>query len=135
MIRRTNHRQEGEAVGLLPTPRERQSPGRLAMTEEDRPITRDDAWALLVVAYVAWDGRGADLVSLRRLARAIRRASPADEGLGASLGRLRDAGLVVESGGLHRPSSAVSTFLRARTHRRGVRHDHRDLMRHVGLDD
>ena len=104
------------------------------MTVEDRPITRDDAWALLAVAYVGWGGRGADLGSLGRLVRAIRRAPPSEEALGASLDRLRDAGLVVESGGLHHPAAAVSAFLRARTHRRGVRHDHRDLLRHVGLD-
>ena len=61
-------------------------------------------------------------------------ASLADEALRESLGRLRDAGLIVESGGLHRPAGDVAAFLDARTHRRGIWHDHRDLMRHVGFD-
>jgi hypothetical protein len=133
-MRCTDHRQEGGAVGLLPTPGERLSPGRRAMTAEDRPITRDDAWALLAVAYAGWEGRGADVAAVQRLARSIRREVLAEESLGESLGRLRDAGLVVESGGLHHPAATVADFLRARTHRRGVRHDHRDLMHHVGLD-
>lgn len=106
------------------------------MTAGDRPIHRDDVWALLAVAYVGTDGRGADEPSIRGLSPAIRRAPLSDSrALRGALDRLRDAGLVDESGGRARASAAVAAFLAARTHRRGLWHDFRDLARHLGVED
>jgi hypothetical protein len=105
------------------------------MTVGDRPNTRDDLWTLLAIAYAGWDGRGVDARSIPGLGRAIRRAVLADEAaLRASLGRLVEAGLLVESGGSHRAAAPVAAFLRERTHRRGIWHDFRDLGRHLGLE-
>ena len=104
------------------------------MTVGDRRITAEDVWALLAIAYVASDDRGAEAHAIRGLSGAIPCAPLADEGhLRASLDRLIDAGLVVEADGLHRPAGAIAAFLRARTHRRGVWHDYRDLVRHLEL--
>ena len=106
------------------------------MTDGGPPITREDVWSLLAVAYVDGAGLGTDLRFVSVLSGAIRHAPLDDEPtLRASLDRLRDAGLVVESDGLHRPTRAVAAFLRARSHRRGVWHDYRDLIRHLGLED
>jgi hypothetical protein len=72
---------------------------------------------------------------MRGLARAIRRAALADESaLRESLGRLVEAGLLIESSGSHRAAASVAAFLRERTHRRGIWHDFRDLGRQLGLE-
>ena len=106
------------------------------MTVGDRRITAEDVWALLAVAYVARDDRGAGSRAILGLSAAIPRAPLGDEDrLRASLDRLADAGLVVESAGLHRPVAEVASFLRARAHRRGLWHDYRDLVRHLGIED
>jgi hypothetical protein len=130
----THHRREGEAVGLLPTPRDRQSPGGLPMSVGDRPIAREDVWTLLAVAYLGADGRGAEPGSIGRLCRILRRPRPrSDRELRRSLGRLGQAGLVIKSGGLYRTPARVANFLRVRVHRRGIWHDYRDLMHHLGI--
>ncbi len=129
-----HRRRDGEAVGLLPTPRDRQSPGGLPMSVGDRPIAREDVWTLLAVAYLSADGRGVDLGSVARLCRILRRGRPRSEReLRRSLARLRRAGLVTWSGGRYHAPARVANFLRVRVHRRGTWHDFRDLMHHLGI--
>jgi hypothetical protein len=104
------------------------------MSVGDRPIAREDVWTLLAVAYLGGDGRGADLGSIVRLCRIVRRArSRSDHEVRRSLGRLRHAGLVIRSGGLYHAPARVGSFLRVRVHRRGIWHDYRDLMHHLGI--
>jgi hypothetical protein len=103
------------------------------MTVEGRPIGRDDAWTLLAVAYLGGEGHGTDAEEVATLARNALRSAPRDGArLAASLGRLVDAGLVVESAGRLRAAAPVVAFLRARPCRRGIWHDHRDLLAMLG---
>ncbi len=100
-----------------------------------RTITREDVWSLLAVAYVGWDGRGAESRSIARLCRILRRVrAGGDRGLRRSLDRLCAAGLVAKAGGLYHASPRVTSFLRVRVHRRGIWHDYRDLLHHLGID-
>jgi hypothetical protein len=104
------------------------------MTVGERLITREDVWTLLAVAYAGWDGRGTAPAAVGGLCRLIRRAGTADDrAVRASLARLRGARLVEASGGLLRPAATVAAFLRARTHRRGIWHDYRDLVHYLGF--
>src|SRR5262249_38687233 len=90
-----------------------------------------DARTLLVVAYAdtATDGPGAEVRTIRALAELLGGAATGEEELRPALGRRRAGGLVMARGGAFRPSEPVAAFLRARTHRRGVGHDLRDLAR------
>ncbi|HEY2154727.1 MAG TPA: hypothetical protein VGH33_03795 [Isosphaeraceae bacterium] len=104
------------------------------MSVGDRPIAREDVWTLLAVAYLGGDGRGVGLGSIARLCRILRRPRMrGDRDLRRSLGRLRRAGLLIKSGGLYHPPARVGSFLRVRVHRRGIWHDYRDLMHHLGI--
>jgi hypothetical protein len=130
----THRRRDGEAVGLLPMPGDRQSPGRLPVSVGDRPVAREDVWTLLAVAYVGGDGRGVELGAIVRLCRILRRARSGDDReMRRSLDRLRQAGLLMKSGGLYHTPARVASFLRVRAHRRGIWHDYRDLMHHLGI--
>jgi hypothetical protein len=93
-----------------------------------------DTWLLLAVAYAEGDGRGGDLSALGFVAGLIRQAEFTDEELRAALGRLRAAGLVHDRDGTYHPAESIQAFVRARTYRRGVRHDYEDLIRLLGVN-
>jgi hypothetical protein len=92
-----------------------------------------DLWVLLAVGYASADGRGADRAMIGLVAGLIHPGCLSGGRLEETLGRLRDAGLVREREGLFIASDAVATFLRARTHRRGVWHDYHDLAGWLGV--
>jgi hypothetical protein len=130
-MRRSDYRQDGGPVGLLPVPRERRIPMRHPICSDPPTLDGPEGWVLLAVAYADIKGRGADLGSLRTLTALIRHASVSNEELQATLVRLVASELVQERDGRFHPAESVSAFLLARTYRRGVAHDHRDLLQHL----
>src|SRR5262249_29456535 len=119
------------SVGLLSAARGRRPVRRPPMIVSKPRSIGSDARTLLVVAYAdaATDGPGAEARASGALAGLLGGAATGEEELRQALGRLRAVGLVSERGGTFRPSEPVAAFLRARTHRRGVGHDLRDLAR------
>jgi hypothetical protein len=132
---RSEDRQDGGPVALLPEPRERRKlvsqPNRAGGAHLDGLET----CILLVVAYLDIDGRGADVRIVRVLTDLLRRSALAEADTTAVLDRLEAAGLVEESHRRFHAAAPVRAFLEARTFRRGVGHDLRDLRRFLGLDD
>jgi hypothetical protein len=133
-MRRSDNRQDGGPVGLLPAPRERRNPMSQPFSMDPDALDGPEGWVLLAVAYAGVDGRGADLGALRILTTLIRPDAVASVDMDATLSRLVASELVEERGGLFHPAESVSAFLLARTFRRSVAHDHRDLLRHLRFD-
>jgi hypothetical protein len=132
---RSEDRRDGGSVALLPEPRERRTlvsqPNRAGGAHLDGLET----CILLVVAYLDLDGRGADVSFVRVLTGLLLRSAPDEVEPTAVLDRLEAAGLVEESNRRFHAAAPVRAFLEARTFRRGVGHDLRDLRRFLGLDD
>jgi hypothetical protein len=132
-MRRSDNRQDGGPIGLLPVNRERRNSMRQPINPDPVALDDTDGWVLLAVAYADIDGRGVNLRSIRTLTTLIRHAAFANDELSAILVRLVASDLIQECGGLFHPADRVSAFLQARTFRRSVAHDHRDLLRHLRL--